>query len=392
VSWPATTVAWLRANGATMWREPRRYLVLTPVLDGADGISELSRQVVRTLVAEVGADRVEVWALDGGVRALRPGEPAPAFRSARGSRWRLVRWTLARAAGRLDELTIVVMHAHLAPIGGLLACRGARTAVFLIGVEVWRRLRARERGALGRADLLIAISRFTADRFRQANPDVRVRSLRVCPLGIGPAPCPEAPSADREFALIVGRLWAQEQYKGHDRLIDIWPAVRGRAGGARLLVVGDGDDRARLEARVEAEGLGDAIRFAGRLTDAELAGVYRAAAFFVMPSTGEGFGLAYLEAMRAGKPCIALHGSADEIIDDGVDGVLVDAASSDELTEAIVRLFTDRGLRARMGASASARVARDFTGECFAARFRAALGLAATPVAEAESQRCSSSA
>lgn len=366
-----------------MWREPRRYLVLTPALDGADGISELSRQVIRTLIERAGAGRVEVWALEGGVRRLLAGEAAPSFRAAHGSRWRMARWTLARAARRLDGLTVVVMHAHLAPLGGLLGWRGAQTVIFLIGVEVWRRVRARERAALGRADRLVAISQHTARQFRQANPDVRVRPLIVCPLGIGPAPVPEVPSADEGFAMIVGRLWAQERYKGHDRLFDIWPAVRARVPGARLLVVGDGDDRARLEARVAGEGLSGAIRFAGRVSDAELAGLYRASAFFVMPSTSEGFGLAYLEAMRAGKPCIAFHGSPDEIIEDGVDGILADAASSGALTEAIVRLFTDRELRARMGGSASARVARDFTSEHFAERFRAALGLGSTPAPEA---------
>src|SRR5207253_1624902 len=148
----------------------------------------------------------------------RPEAPALAFRSAGGSRARLVRWALARAARPLAGVTVVVMHAHLSPLAGMLALRGARVVVFLIGVEVWSRLRARERRAIARAHRAIAISAYTALRFREANPDVVVRSLVVCPLGIGPGPVHHEPSLEAGFALIVGRLWSSERYKGHDRL------------------------------------------------------------------------------------------------------------------------------------------------------------------------------
>src|SRR5260221_434552 len=153
--------------------ERMRFLVLTPALDGAYGIAELSRQAIRTLVRDASAERGEVWALDAGA-----GGSAP----------------------------------------------------------------------------------------------------------------------------MVGRMPRHERYKGHDWLIDVWPFVVPSVPDARLVVVGRGDDRARLEARVAAAGVGGAIRFAGRVSDEELAGLYRACAFFVMPSANEGFGLAYLEAMRAGKP------------------------------------------------------------------------------------------
>jgi glycosyltransferase involved in cell wall biosynthesis len=102
-----------------------------------------------------------------------------------------------------------------------------------------------------------------------------------------------------------------------------------------------------------------------------------------MPSTNEGFGLAYLEAMRAGRPCIAFHGAADEILQNGVTGLIVD--SDTELTDAIVRLFRDPDLRHRMGAAAAATVARQFTLDQFTRRFCAAVRAAAvaapTPLA-----------
>jgi phosphatidylinositol alpha-1,6-mannosyltransferase len=178
------------------------------------------------------------------------------------------------------------------------------------------------------------------------------------------------------YALIVGRLSAAERYKGHDALVDAWPTVRAAIPRARLVVVGDGDDRFRLEARVAESGLTGSIQFVGRVSDRRLRGLYRGCALFVMPSAGEGFGLVYLEAMREGKPCIAL-GAANQIIEDGVTGLLLDEARPDALANAIVRLLTDDELRARLGRAATAKFAGFFTEQHFARRFRQAMGLTA---------------
>src|SRR6185295_20338115 len=96
----------------------------------------------------------------------------------------------------------------------------------------------------------------------------------------------------------------------------------------------------------------DAITFLGRVDAPTLATLYRDATLFVMPSTDEGFGLVYLEAMRAATPCIAARGAAEEIITDGRDGVIVDAGDRDALVAALVQLFSDPQARARMAAAA----------------------------------------
>jgi len=352
-----------------------RFLVLTPSIGGRDGISELSRLVVRALAIDY---PVEIWALDGEPADTGMADASTTFWSAQGSRARLVSHAVVRAVNASGDLPVVVTHLHLAPVALALAARGARLVTFLVGVEAWRPIRARERRALERADCLIAISRYTERRFRAANPDVRLSSdIRVCLLGIRPVPPGIPPGRERGFALIVGRICSEERYKGHERLIEIWRSVRASVPGARLLVVGDGDDRARLERSVEAAGLSDVIRFAGHLGDTELVSLYRSCAFFVMPSANEGFGLVYLEAMQAGKPCIGVHGSADEILEQGVSGLVVDADSREALLHAIVQLFTDADLRDRMGAAAVARVAGMFTDQHFAGRLRAALCLPA---------------
>src|SRR4030095_11992245 len=116
--------------------------------------------------------------------------------------------------------------------------------------------------------------------------------------------------------------------------------VRRSIPEARLVIAGDGDDAQRLRTKA-----GEGVDFAGRVDGATLAPLYRDAAFFVMPSTDEGFGLVYLEAMSASIPCIAARGAAEEIISDGHDGLIVDAANRDSLVAAMVRLFVDRDTR-----------------------------------------------
>jgi phosphatidylinositol alpha-1,6-mannosyltransferase len=166
---------------------------------------------------------------------------------------------------------------------------------------------------------------------------------------------------------------SRERYKGHDELIDAWPMVRRAVPDARLVIVGDGDDAPRLRAKA-----GEGVEFAGRIDAAQLSALYRDATMFVMPSTGEGFGLVYLEAMQSSTPCIAAKGAAEEIIRDGGDGLIVDPADRDALVAAIVRLFVDPDARARMGAAAADRMAAEFGADALARRVRHVLELGDT--------------
>jgi glycosyltransferase involved in cell wall biosynthesis len=93
-----------------------------------------------------------------------------------------------------------------------------------------------------------------------------------------------------------------------------------------------------------------------------------------MPSTEEGFGLVFLEAMRAGRACVGATGSASELIEDGTSGYLVDPADPESVLKSLLRLFQDPALARRMGEAGRARWQRDFTPQAFSARFLALLG------------------
>jgi phosphatidylinositol alpha-1,6-mannosyltransferase len=307
-----------------------------------------------------------------------PGGPGGvALPGAAGRKLRFIGLALRRALAGPRPSDVVCLHLRLSPVARLVTAARGRLTVFLHGIEAWRPLGPLERWALGRA-VLVANSEHTARRFRQANPGLSRRPIAVCHLGVGAADAlRSAESGARDvaapFALIVGRLAGSERYKGHDVLIDLWPRIRDAVPDARLVVAGDGDDRGRLEAKAAV--LGRPVRFLGRVSDQARDALYRDCAFFVMPSRDEGFGLVFLEAMRAGKACIGGAGAAAEVIEDGVTGLVVDARDEGAIEKAVVRLFLEPETRSRMGRAGAERVARDFTEAHFRRRFRASVGL-----------------
>ncbi|HTM04917.1 MAG TPA: glycosyltransferase family 4 protein [Vicinamibacterales bacterium] len=357
----------------------RRIILVTPAFAGRDGISAVARQLASAL-PPLGTERsLEVWALADSERPAGLDKNI-VFRCASGRRIGFASLTL-RSAASLHATLVLVTHVHLLPVVLPLQWRGARVAPILMGIEAWKPLRPLEARALRHAWRVLAISRHTIERFKAANPSLADLAIAVCHPAV-PTRTPER--QDRiggRYALIVGRMSREERYKGHDLLIDVWPLVQERVPDATLVIVGGGDDRERLQQRVADAGLDCAIRFTGAIDDATLAAHYRDAVLFVMPSRDEGFGLVFLEAMRAGTPCIAATGAAEEIVRDDVDGMVVEYGDAGALVRAIVRLFTDQTGRDAMGRAGQARVADAFTAPHFAERLHRVLQLEIVPVA-----------
>jgi len=349
-----------------------RSILLTPNILGKDGVSALSREVSRALPSP------------SLVLSLHDSTPAGdssgdlEVRGARGSRVRFLA-EVARAMPRVSPDTVVVCsHLHLAPAARALAWRGQRATIILCGIEAWASVRPAERWAIDGSEV-VAISKHTADRFKVANPTLASAGVIVCHPGLPAKSSSRVAPTAFEFstwptALIVARMSAAERYKGHDAVLDVWPRLSSRHPNAVLAIAGDGDDRPRLEARVAALGITHAVRFLGRVDDDRLEELYRACRLFVMPSRDEGFGLVFLEAMRAGKPCIGGRGAASEIIEHGVTGLIVDPDSRQELMAALERLYSEPDTCEQFGAAGRERFQSTFTDDCFQMRFRKALG------------------
>ena len=135
---------------------------------------------------------------------------------------------------------------------------------------------------------------------------------------------------------VIGAVSRFSPEKGLDVLIEAFALV----GRGRLVVIGDGDERPRLESLVEARGLADRVLFTGWLT-----GPWAAQWAFdalVVPSRSEGFGLAVVEAMLAGIPVVATDvGGLPELIEQERTGLLVPADNPDALAGAIARVIDD---------------------------------------------------
>jgi len=116
---------------------------------------------------------------------------------------------------------------------------------------------------------------------------------------------------------------ARERYKGHDRVIAAIPQLVDRGHDVVYVVVGEGNDQQRLVALANKRGVGDRVRFVGAVGRETVIDAYRAADLFLMPSTGEGFGIAFLEAMASGTPVVTSRGGATEEVAGGA-AVLVD--------------------------------------------------------------------
>lgn len=287
--------------------------------------------------------------------------------------WAARRWAAVKAARQLDFPSDVVLFWHLdllklAPL--LPATR--RRVVYLHGVEAWRR-----RGRITRTYLrdctILANSAYTLERARVFNRELQSRHARIVQLGIGePVGARDAPAAT-PAALMIGRMDSGERYKGHHEVISAWPAIRHQIPDAQLWIVGDGDLRGELEAHAAASGLGDAVRFFGRISEGEKGRLIRAARCIAMPSRGEGFGLVYLEAMRAGRPCLAGTDAAREVVNPPEAGLMVDPSDMGAITAAMIRLLRQGSDWERMSMAAQQRYETHFTARHFQNRLIAAL-------------------
>jgi len=354
---------------------PRRDLVFVSAgleLDG--GGRALAGRLLAAASAAYARERGIRWSLLslGGLDGFAPGGGARGFAGRQGA-LALAVWRQQLAAGQ----AIALLYDLLGPArtqAWLPAPLRAPYLVALYGIEVWRPLSGSRSRALRHATVRLATSSHTVVEARAANRDFGpVEVLPLCLEERPPAGEIDGALLDRAghgFLLIVGRMAATERYKGHDQLLQAM--TRLPADGyvrPRLIIAGDGDDRPRLETLAASLGLSGEVLFTGFVSEATLAELYARAAVFVMPSRGEGFGLVYLEAMRAGRPCVAARASAAaEIVADGETGLLVDPLDPEAIAGAMGRLLAAPDLARAMGEAGRRRLERQFTPRRFRER------------------------
>lgn len=210
------------------------------------------------------------------------------------------------------------------------------------------------------ADLILVPSSFAKETFMEHG--VEEKRLAVHPLGTSIS----TPEGSRDSSAY--QLWSPHaklrvlfvglvtQRKGISYLIDAVQSV----DGAELLVVGD-------PVPGIAKMIPDSVRMIRSSPRDYLAQVMRAADVLVLPSLAEGFPLVAIEAMSVGTPCILSTSTfAQDVVDDGTSGIIVEPGNSAQIAKALVRLRDDRVLLHDMG-DAAIRAAHPFTWDRYAA-------------------------
>lgn len=277
---------------------------------------------------------------------------------------------------------ILAVHPNLAPVARMmkLVAPHCKMIVCAHGIEVWERLPVWRRRSLLQANLVLAPSQDTANHL-VVRQGVERERIRILPWALDPQ-FEEFLSPGRQGSLplsfptgrvmlTVARLSARDRYKGVDHLIAAMPRLLTRWPRLHLAVVGDGDDRARLQDLATEHGVRWHVHFLSGVSPAGLAACYARSDLFALPSSGEGFGMVYLEAMASGKPVIGgAHGGAPEVIQDGVTGYLVPYGDVTQIVTAVDTLLTYPDLAREMGAAGRALVQREFHFPTFAKSFR----------------------
>lgn len=180
---------------------------------------------------------------------------------------------------------------------------------------------------------------------------VDVQSLRTR-LGI---------ASDERIVLTVGRL---SREKAQIDLLAAYKRLRATNPdiSSKLIIVGDGPERRRLEAAAAAYGIRERVIFTGQISEVQL--FYAAADVFVLPSHSEGSPNVLLEAMAANLPIVATAvGGVPEIVENNESALLVPVNDLDAMAAALVRILSDQNLAERLTTNSAVLVANQFTPE-----------------------------
>jgi phosphatidyl-myo-inositol dimannoside synthase len=320
--------------------------LVSDAFGGHGGIAQYNRDLLQAL-AEM-PECIEVIAMPRMVvQAVGQIPPKVTYSLAglRGRFWYVLAVLRFLLVGPRVDL-VLCCHINLLPLSWIVSkLRSVPLLMTVFGIDAWHPTRKPLTNWVAeQVDGCIAISRYTRRRFLSwANlPRDRVWTVpnAIHLERFGTSPRSEVlirrhDLRDRKVIMTFGRLAALERYKGFDEVLEVLPTMLKRESSLVYLIVGDGEDRARLEGKARALGVENEVRFAGRIQENEKAAYYALADAYVMPSHGEGFGFVFLEAMASGLPTVAsdADGSSDAVAD-GQLAAMVDPDDPQGLVEA----------------------------------------------------------
>ncbi len=251
------------------------------------------------------------------------------------------------------------------------------------GVEIWSRLKGLRRTAIRFIDRTLCVSTYTRQSIIDQAPEVDPRKLTVFHNALDRTWTTRTDAMlrgshgppVRPYLLSVARLTQADRSKGI--VTTIRALARSPNTDLQYVIAGGGNDLEALRALAVDLGLRDRVSFPGSVSDDELEALYRGCAAFVLPSSQEGFGIVFLEAMYFGAPVIAAaEKGARDVVIHGKSGLTVPYDDSEALGAAIDAIATDNRLRERLRLGGLSQVTGSgrFTFEAFVKRWDTILG------------------
>jgi len=199
---------------------------------------------------------------------------------------------------------------------------------------------------LQNADAVLALT----EDMKQKMREICDREISVVPNGIDlerfKISSGDKKEGNAKTIIFIGRL---HPVKGVQYLMEAMAIVRQQMPDVKLVIVGDGVERARLEELAERLNLNDCIQFAGQVSQESIPRLMHQADVFVLSSLSEGLPVVILEAMAAGLPIVATNvGGIPDIVEEGVNGYLVNAKNPDELADRLLVLLQNDEIREEM--------------------------------------------
>jgi glycosyltransferase involved in cell wall biosynthesis len=281
---------------------------------------------------------------------------------------------------------IIFDHLNIARILSIIpAAFFKEAAVFLHDEEAWCTVSGLRKKALDKCFRLLCNSEYTRKRFLSSNPRYQSKT-RTCLLAGVPAAFTENIKPDhqldlwlnqeRPFLLFVSRLWKVHRYKGYMELLEAFRIhyEHSKNASMRLALIGNGDDEPAVRTFISDHGLQDHIHLFTNVSDGNLKKFYKASDALLFPSTREGFGLVFLEAMFFGKCCIGIvNQPAEEIIVQNKTGILLPDNQPKSLMRVIEDMEADPAKYRQMGEEGHKHYMNNFRNDHFKKRFFEAL-------------------
>jgi phosphatidyl-myo-inositol dimannoside synthase len=275
---------------------------------------------------------------------------------------------------------LIVAHINLLPIVIISKIINPKLSVYIsiYGIEVWVKFSYFYRFFLKKIKFL-SISSYTTNVFSKLN-NLKQSDVYYLPPGINLNLINNLGNFynDQEFNILsVARLHKTYSYKsidnkGIDGIIRSLPMLINDIPNIKYTIIGDGNDKRRLVRLSQSLGVEKHVDFKGFVENTEP--YYKYCDVFVLPSKGEGFGIAYLEAMKYKKPCIASDkGGQTDVVIDNKTGFLCEYDDIQCLSSKTVKLFKDKKLVNKFGGNGYEHLVNNFTFERFKNRLSSIL-------------------